>query len=110
MRQTCLCGVAIAAALGFAPPANAGMVNVPTIRPSLPKVTPPKVTLQTPKAASHQGGGGHGGGGHMGGNQGKGHEGHTRQTVQTPTVTPTTPTVTPQTPRATYDISIGRVQ
>jgi len=86
MRQTCVYGIAIAAALGFAPPANAGVVNVPTMRPSLPKVIPqtPKVTPQTLKVS----------GAKVGTKVGP-HQGH--HTPQTPTVASQTPTVTPQT-------------
>jgi hypothetical protein len=47
MRQICVCGIAIAAALGFAPPANARMGNVPTIRPPLAKVTPQTLKVDT---------------------------------------------------------------
>ena len=90
MRQTCVCGIVIVAALGFAPPASAGVVNVPTpkVNPlfAAPKVTAPKVT-----------------GAKVGTKVGRPPRSYdiTTVTPQTPTVTTQTPSVTPQTPKVT---------
>jgi hypothetical protein len=85
-----VCGIAIAAALGFAPPANA---QTPKDTPQTPKVSgakagtkvesAKKVTPQTPKVS----------GAKAGTKVGGRHEGH--NTPQTPTVTPQTVTQTP---------------